>query len=235
METVWEVSGISPECQLLRPFISVSPVHSGDKHRAGSQGTSLLTNPSDDWSHMSPCNLKCAFVFFIWQGTKDMRPGSHPWPGCWNSIHALTTLDVEGMMFVQVPSSQLGSIDFIALQHSCSFFPEDQIWAGFILIAHRNCRKQKVQNAQVSKASALALICMQGSGLSFVGKEKGSYFSVGTRCMCSTNTEMPSLNILFSKSNCALLGKVKGNPLTTLKRTQVNWFPGHDPLVWKIL
>lgn len=92
-----------------------------------------------------------------------------------------------------------------------------------------------MQNAQVSKASALALICMRGSGLSFVAKERGSNFSAGTKRTCSTDTEVPRLNTFLSKSNRALLGKVKENALNTLKRTQVNRFPGHNPLVWKIL
>lgn len=103
---------------------------------------------------MSLHNLKCAS--FVWLGTKAMRRGSHAWPGSSKSTNPLTTLNVESMMFVQAPSSQFGSIDFIALQHCCSFFPQDQIWAGFILITHGNCKKQKAQNVEVSKPLSLA-------------------------------------------------------------------------------
>ena len=79
-----------------------------------------------------------------------------PGPGSWNSTNPLTALDFEGVVLVQAPSSQLGSIDFIALQHCCSLLPQDQIWAGFILITHGNCREKKAQNVHVSKAASSA-------------------------------------------------------------------------------
>lgn len=79
-------------------------------------------------------------------------------------------------MLVQAPSSQLGSIDFVALQHCCPFFPQDQIWAGLILVTHGNYREQKAQNAQVSKASSLVLDLHARSLLVFCRKEKGPHF-----------------------------------------------------------
>ena len=99
----------------------------------------------------------CVYVCFCLTGNKAHETRLTPWPGSWNSTNPLTALDVEGMVLVQAPSSQLGSIDFIALQHCGSFLPQDQIWAGFILITHGNCREKKAQNAHVSKASSLAL------------------------------------------------------------------------------
>lgn len=38
-----------------------------------------------------------------------------------------TTLYVESMVFVQGPSSKLGSINFITLKHSCPLLPQDQV------------------------------------------------------------------------------------------------------------
>lgn len=47
-----------------------------------------------------------------------------------------TTLYVEGMVFVQGPSSEFGSINFITLKHSCPLLPQDQVGTGFILITY---------------------------------------------------------------------------------------------------
>lgn len=137
-----------------------------------------------DGSHLS---LRSLSVSSCLQGTKDMRQGPHLWQGSGNFIQPLTTLDVEGMVFVQAPSSQLGSIDFIALQHCCSLFPQDQIWAGFILVTHRNCRWQKAQKAQVSKGSSLALDLHVRSLLVTCRKGERILFLCGTRSVYNTN------------------------------------------------
>lgn len=61
-----------------------------------------------------------------------------------------TTLYVEGMMFVQRPSSQFGSIDFITLKHSRPLLPQDQVRTGFILITYRNYEQEAKEPPHIS-------------------------------------------------------------------------------------
>ena len=49
---------------------------------------------------------------------------------------ALTTLDVEGVVFVDRPSPQLGGCGFVALQDGRPLLPQDEVRTRLVLEAH---------------------------------------------------------------------------------------------------